>query len=139
MWEANQLQAGENWALEVGKALADADVIVVLLSPESIGSEWVRREIEFAISSPRLMERLIPVLVRPKREVPWIFESYRSGARPAIRLRPPGALLRFSLEARHARVRGLVKPAEIFLSHASSDRKFVSRLAAALTRHRLIV
>jgi len=75
VWEPDQVQAGENWALEAGKALARADAIVVLLSPESVGSEWVRREIEFAISSPRLKDRLIPVLVRPTREVPWILRE----------------------------------------------------------------
>jgi hypothetical protein len=46
-----------------------------LLSPDSVASEWVRREIEFAISLPRFKDRLIPVLVRPTREVPWILQE----------------------------------------------------------------
>ena len=75
IWEPQDLQPGENWRLKSGEALAEADAVVVLLSPESVATEWVRREIEFAISSPRLKGRLIPVLVRPSRDIPWILRE----------------------------------------------------------------
>ena len=75
VWEPNGVQPGDNWALKAGEALAEADAVVVLLSPDSVASEWVRREIEFAISSPRFKHRLIPVLVRPTRDVPWILQE----------------------------------------------------------------
>lgn len=75
VWEPQGLQPGENWGLKSGEALAGADAIVVLLSPESVATEWVRKEIEFAITSPRLKGRLIPVLVRPARDIPWILRE----------------------------------------------------------------
>jgi hypothetical protein len=75
VWEPSAVQPGDNWALKTGEALAKADAVVVLLSPDSVASEWVRREIEFTISSPRFNGRLIPVLVRPTPEVPWILEE----------------------------------------------------------------
>jgi len=75
IWEPQDLQPGENWRLKSGEALAEADAVIVLLSPESVASEGVRREIEFAISSPRLKGRLIPVLVRPSRSIPWILRE----------------------------------------------------------------
>ena len=75
LWEPHAVQPGDNWALKAGEALAKADAVVVLLSPDAVASEWVRREIEFAISAPRFKGRLIPVLVRPTRDVPWILQE----------------------------------------------------------------
>ena len=64
--------AGENLHLEVGKALARADAMVVLLSPDSAASPYVRAEIEYALSSPQFRDRLIPVLVKDTDDIPWI-------------------------------------------------------------------
>jgi hypothetical protein len=75
VWEPAHVQPGQNWALEAGKALAQADAFVVLLSPDAATSDSVQREIEFALSSPQFKARLIPVLVRPTRDVPWILEE----------------------------------------------------------------
>ena len=67
-----EMCAGENLHLEVGKALARADAMVVVLSPDSAASPFVRAEIEYALSSPRFRDRLIPVLVKPTEDIPWI-------------------------------------------------------------------
>ena len=75
VWEPRSLSPGDNWAREMGKALDRADAVVVLLSPDSVASDSVKREIEFTISSPRFKDRLIPVLVRPTPEVPWILRE----------------------------------------------------------------
>ena len=64
--------AGENLHLEVGRALARADAMVVVLSPDSAASPFVRAEIEYALSSPQFRDRLIPVLVKPTEDIPWI-------------------------------------------------------------------
>ena len=45
-WDAStKLAPGDNWALEVGKALREADAMVVLLSPAALASDHVKREI----------------------------------------------------------------------------------------------
>ena len=64
--------AGENLHLELGKALARADAMIVVLSPASAASASVRAEIEYALSSPQFRDRLITVLVKPTGETPWI-------------------------------------------------------------------
>jgi hypothetical protein len=69
---ASQISPGDNWGLKYGKALQNADAVVVLLSPDSVKSDWVKHEIEYALSSPQFQDRLIPVLVRPTEEIPWI-------------------------------------------------------------------
>jgi hypothetical protein len=75
VWDRSRLVPGSNIALEVGKALDEADAVVVVLSPEAIKSEWVRHEIEFAIGSSKFKGRLVPVLVRRTTEVPWILRE----------------------------------------------------------------
>lgn len=67
--------AGENLHLEIGKALARADAMVVVLSPDSAASSFVRAEIEYALSSPQFRDRLIPVLVKPTEDIPWILRK----------------------------------------------------------------
>jgi len=66
------LEPGDNWHLEVGKALERSDAMVVLLSPSSVNSPSVVSEIEYALSSSQFRERLIPVLLKPTQDVPWI-------------------------------------------------------------------
>ena len=70
-WE---LLPGDNWAQKLGEALQESDAMVVLLSPASVRSEWVQREIQFALASENYAARLIPVLLRPTADIPWILE-----------------------------------------------------------------
>jgi hypothetical protein len=76
VWDAAaKLTPGDNWALAQGKALADAEAMVVLLSPAALASDHVQREIDYALGEPRFKGRLIPVVVRPLKEIPWILET----------------------------------------------------------------
>ena len=76
VWDAaSRLTPGDNWALERGKALEGATAMVVLLSPAALVSDHVQREIDYALGEPRFKGRLIPVVVRPVKEMPWILET----------------------------------------------------------------
>jgi hypothetical protein len=78
VWDpASHIAPGENWGLKYGKALENSDAVVVLISPASVKSEWVRYEIQYALSSPQFRDRLIPVLVRPTDDIPWILRKLR--------------------------------------------------------------
>jgi len=66
---------GDNWLLKSGKALQTADAMIVVLSPDSAKSDWVRSEIEYALSSPQFRGRVIPLLVKPTENVPWILKN----------------------------------------------------------------
>lgn len=70
-----EIAPGENWGLKYGKGLEASDAMIVLLSPDSAKSDWVRHEIEYALGSPRFRDRLIAVLVRPTANIPWILEK----------------------------------------------------------------
>jgi hypothetical protein len=75
VWDAVQeIVPGENWPKKVGKALDESNAMVVLISPEAVRSRWIKHEIDYALGSPRFEGRLIPVLARPTRDIPWILQ-----------------------------------------------------------------
>jgi TIR domain len=78
VWDApSKLAPGDNWPLEVGKALQRANAIIVLVSPAAIRSPNVRQEIDYALSSERFQDRVIPVIVKPTNKIPWILQRLR--------------------------------------------------------------
>ncbi len=83
-----EIAPGDNWGYAVGRALSNADAMVVLVSPAAVESKAVQREIDFALSERRFKHRLIPVVVRPTKKIPWILQKQHlfeapSGKRPA--------------------------------------------------------
>lgn len=67
-----KIDSGDNVAKEVGKALDEAEAMIVLVSPESMKSRSVRDEIDFALTTPRFEGMLIPVVLKPTAQMPWI-------------------------------------------------------------------
>jgi hypothetical protein len=78
-YSAKRILPGDNWALEVGKALEESDAMVDLLSPAALGSSRVRGDISFALGSLNYSDRLIPVQVAAvaPESVPWILGRMR--------------------------------------------------------------
>ena len=75
VWDpAEAMLPGENWALRIGQALQDCNAMVFLLSPDSVKSEWARKELEYALGSEQYRGRLIPVEVKRTSDVPWILK-----------------------------------------------------------------
>ncbi len=57
------LSAGENWMPKLQQALSECDLFVVLLSPDSLDSNWVLSEIGAAWG---LNKPIIPVMTQPE-------------------------------------------------------------------------
>ena len=73
VWDPRaELFPGDNWAEQIGQALKQSRAMVVLLSPDSVKSDSVRREIAYALGNANYAGRLFPVLLRPTEDVPWI-------------------------------------------------------------------
>lgn len=68
----DELLPGDNWSLEIGRALDASEAMVVLISPAGVSSPWVQREIQYALGSERFQDRLIPVEVEPTEDFPWV-------------------------------------------------------------------
>ena len=83
VWDGQfNLLPGDNWAALVGRALEESDAMVVLLTPNSISSPHVQAEIAFALGSKSYSNRLIPVAVGgreqlPQGEIPWVVRHMR--------------------------------------------------------------
>ena len=72
-----ELLPGDNVWLRNGEALKNSEAMVVLVSPESMRSEWVRGEIEYALGDQKYEGRLFPVQVRPTPSMPWILREFK--------------------------------------------------------------
>ncbi|MEZ5355517.1 MAG: toll/interleukin-1 receptor domain-containing protein [Bryobacteraceae bacterium] len=76
VWDPDfELLPGSEWTSTLRSALDSADALVVLLSPAAMESRSVVHEIEYALGAKHLRGRLIPVLLRPTRQVPWILNE----------------------------------------------------------------
>jgi TIR domain len=78
VWLADdQIFPGDNIWSQIGEALETSQAMVVLLSPDSVSSENLRREIEFALGNPNYEGRVFPVVVRPTKDIPWILRKFK--------------------------------------------------------------
>ena len=81
VWDPEiHLLPGDNWAAQVGRALEESEAMVVLLTPTSIISPHVKAEMAYALGSKSYRNRLIPVAVGgreqlPRGEIPWIVQK----------------------------------------------------------------
>src|SRR5919199_577109 len=68
------VQTGEDFQSAIDRGIEQTDNLVYLLSPDSVESEYVRKEIEYAVS---LHKRIIPVLVRetPPESIPLALQG----------------------------------------------------------------
>jgi hypothetical protein len=78
VWDPDrEVLPGDNWPQKIGEALERAEAMIVVLSPEAVASKWIRREIEYALGSSNYAGRLIPILLRPTEEIPWILQKLK--------------------------------------------------------------
>ena len=85
-----ELTPGTGWGREIDKALNASRAMIVLVSPESMKSKEVRREIEHALLSKNFAHRVLPVYLKPTGDVPWFLRTQkgvRLGVDPAKAIR----------------------------------------------------
>ncbi len=73
-WWDVDIRPGANWAEETAEALNGSQAIVMLISPDFMKSDWAQKEIDFALTGEKFNRRVIPVLLRPTAQLPWIFD-----------------------------------------------------------------
>jgi hypothetical protein len=76
--ETNLLGA-QQWHDEIGAALARCDWFALLLSPAATNSKWVKRELLYALRSPRYGNRIVPIAYRPcdLALLSWTLEDFQ--------------------------------------------------------------
>jgi hypothetical protein len=67
----------QQWHDEIGAALARCDWFALVLTPESVGSMWVKRELTFALRQNRYENRIVPLLYEPcdVEGLSWVLPS----------------------------------------------------------------
>ncbi|MEX5215806.1 MAG: toll/interleukin-1 receptor domain-containing protein [Nitrospiraceae bacterium] len=79
VWDPEQeLLPGSDFASHLKGALDRAEAVVVLISPDAMESRSVSHEIEYALGAKHLRGRLIPVVVRPTKQAPWILNTLQT-------------------------------------------------------------
>ena len=61
----HHIKGAELWQDEIGEALARCNWFIVILSPHSIKSKWVKRELQYALDESRYDNRIKPISYKP--------------------------------------------------------------------------
>ena len=69
-YSRTDIVGAQQWHDEIGSALRRCDWFVLVLSPGAVNSDWVKRELIFALQQTRLGDRIVPLM----------FESCNYGA-----------------------------------------------------------
>jgi TIR domain len=64
-YSERHIPGAKQWLDEIGAALDRCDWFVVLLTPSSVRSKWVKRELTYALDQDRFEDRIVPLLVEP--------------------------------------------------------------------------
>src|SRR4030095_589114 len=70
-WDVSDLRGGDDWLRLIPAAIESSDYFVVVLSPNAIDSEWVKREYTQALS---LRKKIIPIMLA-KASVPFALNT----------------------------------------------------------------
>ena len=72
-YSKTDIRGSQQWHDEIGRALERCDWFVVVLSPDAVGSIWVRRELMYCLQQNRFEERIAPLLYRScdYRKLSW--------------------------------------------------------------------
>ena len=78
-YSETNLVGAQQWHDEIGAALARCDWFVVLLTPQAVASRWVKRELLYALRSPRYDERSVPIYYRncEVARLSWALDDYQ--------------------------------------------------------------
>jgi TIR domain len=79
VWYSRRAILGaRQWHDEIGAALQRCDWFVLVLSPASVASRWVKRELLYALQHERFDERIVPVLHRDCdfEQLSWTLSSF---------------------------------------------------------------
>lgn len=63
-YSRTNILGAKQWHDEIGRALGRCDWFAVVLSPNSVRSQWVKRELVYALNEARYDNRIVPILYK---------------------------------------------------------------------------
>lgn len=76
-YSGRHIVGASQWQDAIGKALRRCDWFVIVLSPSSVESEWVKRELSYALGHSRYGNRIVPLLLRACKpdHLSWVLST----------------------------------------------------------------
>lgn len=73
------IRGAQQWHDEIGEALNRCDWFLLVLSPESVNSMWVKRELVYALEQNRFADKIVPILYQPcdAANLSWVLPSFQ--------------------------------------------------------------
>jgi hypothetical protein len=66
-YSQTNIVGAQQWQDEIGAALLRCDWFAVVLSPQSVDSMWVKRELSYALQQNRFENKIVPILFQPSQ------------------------------------------------------------------------
>jgi hypothetical protein len=78
-YSRKNIVGAQQWHGEIGAALQRCDWFAIVLSPNSIKSKWVKRELVFALQEERFENKIVPWLYLPceHKQFSWTLSLYQ--------------------------------------------------------------
>jgi hypothetical protein len=78
-YSKRDIRGASQWHDEIGEALARCDWFLLVLSPASVESEWVKRELLDALDQKRYIRHIVVLDYQPaeSRKLSWTLKSFQ--------------------------------------------------------------
>src|SRR6185369_11255604 len=78
-YSETNIVGAQQWHDQIGAALQRCDWFAVILSPRSVESMWVKRELLFALQEHRFENKILPLLYEAcdHNRLSWILSSFQ--------------------------------------------------------------
>ncbi|HLZ11332.1 MAG TPA: toll/interleukin-1 receptor domain-containing protein [Candidatus Acidoferrum sp.] len=78
-YSAHHIAGADQWHDEIGRALQRCDWFLVVLSPNSVRSTWVKRELLYALQNESYSGRIIPLYFKrcDYAKLSWTLSSFQ--------------------------------------------------------------
>ena len=79
-YSKTEILGARQWHDEIGEALGRCDWFILVLSPASVASMWVKRELLFALQQNRFADRIVPLLYQDcdSNSLSWVLPSFQT-------------------------------------------------------------
>jgi hypothetical protein len=78
-YSQTNILGAQQWQDEIGAALLRCDWFVLVLSPNSASSMWVKRELSYALQQNRFENRIVPIVYQPSNfeQLSWTLSLFQ--------------------------------------------------------------
>ncbi|MCC5603846.1 toll/interleukin-1 receptor domain-containing protein [Nostoc favosum] len=78
-YSKTNILGAQQWHDEIGNALKRCDWFLVVLSPNSVDSMWVKRELIFALQQNRFENKIVPIIYQhcDYEQLSWVLSSFQ--------------------------------------------------------------